>query len=100
MTMLDVMASRVVYAARVFERAVHDPGPWFIEYQGVRFPAMRVCEQDRVTFTADLPIQETGFITVGLHCGDELLSVRELTVEQVFEDGLAIDWAVELTTVA
>lgn len=100
MTMLDVMASRVVYAARVFERAVNDHGPWSIEYQGVRVPAMRHLEDHRVTFTADLPIQEMGLVTVGLYCNDELLSVRELTVDEVFEDGLAIDWAVELTAAA
>lgn len=99
-TMLDTIASRAVYAARLFERAVHDPGPWAIECRGVRFSAERIPGETEVRFSAELPFSETGTERIALYCRDELVSVREVVVSETFPEGLSVDWTVELVPVS
>jgi len=99
-TTLDIVASRAVYAARLFERAVNDDGPWYIEYAGVRFPAHKSFDQTRVLFTVKappLPFEEGA--VVALYCRDELLSVQQ-SQDIGFVGFIQIEWALELNPVA
>lgn len=57
MTTLDTLVARAVHAARLLERAVHDPGPWAMEYAGQVFPADRVIHADHVHIVATMPAQ-------------------------------------------
>lgn len=100
MTTLDIVASRAVYAARLFERAVHDDGPWYIEYSGVRFPAHKSFTQSKVLLTIGappLPFEEGA--VVSLYCRDELLSVQQAQ-DIGFVGFVQIEWALELNPAA
>jgi hypothetical protein len=99
MTTLDIVASRAVYAARLFERAVNDNGPWFIEVAGVRFPAHKSFNKTRVSFTISappLPISEGD--SVSLYCRDELVSSQKAQ-DIGFVGYLEVEWALETTSV-
>jgi hypothetical protein len=96
MTALDIVASRAVYAARLFERAVNHDGPWFIEVSGVRFKAHKSFDQTRVAFTVNappLPIEDGDMVS--LYCGDELVSSQKAQ-DIGFVGYLQIEWALEL----
>jgi hypothetical protein len=78
---LDVLASRVVYAARRFEMAVHDPGPWAMSWGDIVVPAKRMKTDSEIVFTANFPEDESvprpahgRFV---LLCGDAVVGVRE-----------------------
>jgi hypothetical protein len=100
MTTLDIVASRAVYAARLFERAVNDDGPWFIEVAGVKFPAHKSFDQTKVAFTVNAPPLPIGDgETVALYCRDELLSVQQAR-DIGFVGFIQVEWALELTPAA
>lgn len=98
MTTLDLVASRAVYAARLFERAVNDDGPWLIEVAGVKFPAHKSFDQSRVAFTVNappIPIEDGDMVS--LYCRDELVSAQQAQ-DIGFVGFLQIEWALELNT--
>lgn len=93
---LDTMASRAVYAARLFERAVNDPGPWFIEWGGLRLRAQRELDSDgAVRFTTVVPrVPARELDRLALFCRDDLVSVREAPTSVDAEGGFRIGWQV------
>lgn len=82
---LDEKAAHIVMRARQIERALHDPGPWFMCSgigPGYKVPARKVIGEDHVTFYAVLPlnstqtISPTSLIDLDLICGDDLVAVK------------------------
>lgn len=65
----DLAVSRAVTMTRALERALHDPGPWFIELDGYFAPASReICEEAlTVTFAAHFPRADDGAVPM-LRC--------------------------------
>lgn len=49
---LDHAVSRAVFLAHVLERAIHDPGPWFLDLSGWLAPADRDVTENGVVFSA------------------------------------------------
>lgn len=96
---IDALAARAVYAARLFERAVHDSGPWTMRYGAFEVPAERDVADDRVTFTAVFP--EHCYLVppedrATLLCRGEVVSVR--TVEFPGDQGFTLTWEIAART--
>lgn len=91
----DLAVSRAVTMAHALERALHDPGPWFIELDGYFAPASReICETNlTVTFTAHFLRADDGAVPM-LRCqGEEVralapVSASDRPFEYRFELGL------------
>lgn len=82
---LDALAAQLVLRARQVERALHDPGPWYMCSgigPGYKVPARKVIGDDHITFYAVLPLDEnqaippTSLIDLDLMCGDDLVAVK------------------------
>lgn len=86
---LDELAARGVARARLFERAVHDPGPWFVHWGGQVAPASREEDPDAgtVTLAAAFHLPCTG--PAALYCRDEPMSWSEIA-GQFPSDGFEI----------
>jgi hypothetical protein len=84
----DLAVSRAVTLAHALERALHDPGPWFIELDGYLASASReVCEDAlTVTFAAHFLRADAGAVPI-LRCrGDEVRALASVSPsEQAFE---------------
>lgn len=52
---LDLAVSSAIMRLHALERALHDTGPWMVEYAGTRIPAERFVLDDGVTFVAEFP---------------------------------------------
>jgi hypothetical protein len=85
---LDQKVAQALYRAHQIERALHDPGPWFIEvgpFPDQRVPARRVVGDDHVAFYAVVPLTEqeamtgTRAVAAELHCRDDLVACKLLT---------------------
>lgn len=94
---LDLAVSRAVAAASRMECAVHDTGPWQMEIQGVRVPAVRQVLRRTVIFTASFP--DVCFLSppelVALICRDEPVSVRALDIPH--EGSFPVEWEFTVT---
>lgn len=55
MNSLDLAVSSAIMRLHALERALHDTGPWMVEYAGGRVPAERFVLDDGVTFVAEFP---------------------------------------------
>lgn len=89
--LLDLLAAQRVTQARVFEQAVHDPGPWTIRIQDVEVGAVRVRCPTRVVFLAVFPPRSWGeqSQTAWLSCRGELKSSKIVTV---LDEEFATTW--------
>lgn len=98
--MLDFVAAQAVAHARLLERACHDSGPWEIEVQGMRVPALRVRTPRSVVFLATFP--EMCWLTPPdialLHCAGELIGVRPIVAPA--EGAHTVRWWVGIATQA
>jgi hypothetical protein len=76
---LDLRVAQAVMAAKLMERALHDPGPWHIEWDGVTAPATKVVSEDVVSFHATFggPLH-AGPAT--LYCRGEVQSYRAVVM--------------------
>lgn len=91
---LELAAARAVAQARLLERAVHDRGPWEIEVDGTRVPAVRVKTPSRVLFLAyfaDTPTDDVAW----LYCGGEMLSSLQIGVPE--SGSCTIEWSLWTT---
>lgn len=70
----DLAVSRAVTMAHALERALHDPGPWFIELDGYLAPAEREVREDalEVLFTAQFPRARDGALPMLRCLSDEI----------------------------
>lgn len=94
MSTLDFVAAHAVARARLLERAVHDPGPWQIEINGVREDAVRVRTPHRVLFLANfygIPDAETADVA-WLLCAGEMISSKDVRLSGVAP--YSIEWAI------
>src|SRR5256885_636880 len=96
MSTLDFIAAQAVARAKLLERAVHDAGPWEIEINGLRVPALRMTTVSRVIFLADFPEvcwvipPEAAF----LYCRGDLIASREIIAPA--EGAHQIEWTIGL----
>lgn len=93
---LDALTARAVHAAHVFERAVHDGGPWAVVLDGRQAAeAERVEGPASITFTASFPPAcrlTPGPVVAELCARGELVDVR--LVEVPDEGGFDLVWQV------
>jgi hypothetical protein len=54
---LDQAVAQAVHAARLLERALHDPGPWSFDYSGQVFEAERIVHASHIHIRGTLPSQ-------------------------------------------
>ncbi len=93
---LDFMAAKAVARAKMLERAVHDPGPWQIEVQGMRMPATKVRTPSRVLFLAYFP--DICWIdppeVAWLYCGGQLMGSQDIVAPA--EGAHTVQWSIGL----
>lgn len=97
MSGLDALASRAVYAARLFERVVNDVGPWTIRLHDDILPARRTLGESHVILSVTTPQPVRAGVEVRLYCADEMVSVRRL--DAPVAEGETIEWAFGLAPV-
>lgn len=85
---LDFQAARAVTRARLFERAVHDTGPWAVRIGDVTEFAVKVSTRRGVLFIAHFEPGVEGEVA-WLICRGEEVSSREITPAP---QGFALDW--------
>lgn len=90
---LDTAVSRAVHRARLLERALHDDGPWAIEYGGQSLPASKVYCASHIHLQAQIPTQcwivdPDGIAVLTLR--GEPQSVQQIGI--VGDGGHDIDW--------
>lgn len=97
MNSLDLAVSSAMMRLRALERALHDDGPWEMEYAGIRTLASRTVTDDRVQFSARFPSPWPKARSLTLLCADEPVLVKPFAVP--YDDGEFIaDWALRLHT--
>lgn len=77
----DTRASQAVYAARLFERALHDAGPWSITWGPHEVDASRLDTDTSVVFEAVFPeacYLERPAPHAVLRCRGEVMAVRAI----------------------
>jgi hypothetical protein len=83
----DLLVSQAVSHARLLERALHDPGPWWaVTYGGeteCRVPVSRtvLAAERRVVLTAYLARGCERISAVEIYCAGELVTARGITGE-------------------
>lgn len=103
---LDLAVSQAILRIRALERALHDPGPWFIVLHSDRGTlqvlANRQVNDDNVTFT--IPVlpgmsggREIPFMT--LRCDRDDVLTKNVNAS-IFDDPCELDWAIGLDSVA
>lgn len=79
---LDFAVAQATFRARQIERALHDPGPWEMEYGGIKAPAVRLTFDNRVTFLAHFPahcwLAPPEPAVLSLLCRGEVVNTRAL----------------------
>lgn len=55
MNTLELAVSGGLMRLHALERALHDDGPWAMDYAGMRVPAVRTVSDDHVLFSAQFP---------------------------------------------
>lgn len=61
---IELAVSRAITRIHALERALHEPGPWFIRTESLMVPADREVTADAVVFRVFLP--EAGFAELWL----------------------------------
>jgi hypothetical protein len=97
---LDIAVSSAIMRLHALERALHDDGPWEMEFMGVRVPANRFVFNDRVQFCALFRIPMThelrdGCDSIWLRCGGDAVISRPTPELPVGKDFI-LDWVMEL----
>jgi hypothetical protein len=74
---LDSVVARMVMRARLFERALHDPGPWTVHVDGVESRARKVVGDNHVTFFAIVRTDDASAVAE-LRCKEQTMAVKQL----------------------
>lgn len=91
---MDALAAQAVYAARLFERALHDDGPWTMTWGPYEAEATKEVTDAGVKFVATFP--ETCWLTrpddtnVILRCRGEVCAVR--VISDPGDAAFAVTW--------
>jgi hypothetical protein len=77
----DLAVSRAVTMAHALERALHDPGPWFIELDGYVAHAEREVREEalEVLFTAQFPRALDGAVPILRCLADEIRAMAPVS---------------------
>ena len=95
---IELGAAQALFAARMLEAAVHDPGPWSFRWGGIEVPAERTLTDEGVVFTGSFP--DVCWIerpTEGLEirCAGEVMGMRRVDeVEHPGDTGFVVTWSV------
>lgn len=94
-TPLDSTVAKVVFTARLLERAVHDPGPWTLSWGPHEVPAQRVLIEDGAIFIGEFPDVchlERFDAPLILSCAGEQVDVRPM--EWPGDCAFTVDWVI------
>jgi len=98
-TSLDIAVSSAIMRLHALERALHDDGPWEMEFAGVRVPANRFVFNDRVQFCALFQIPMTHVLrncdSIWLLCNGDAVISRPTPNLPAGKDFI-LDWVMEL----
>lgn len=92
---LDLGLARALRAAHVLERALAEPDGWSIDLDGLRIPAIRQVEDDRVVFQTCTPEIDFSAETATLYWHEDMQLVTPFTGGP----GQVFSWALILPTV-
>ena len=98
MGILDTAVAQAVARVRLLERALHDPGPWALEYAGQRFEAERTVCPTHVHLAAEIPeqcwlVEPDGFLY--LVVDGEVVAAQQ--IEHPGDGGHRVDWMLGLS---
>jgi hypothetical protein len=90
---LEALSAHAVYAARLFERALHEPSGWTITWGPFTEDAVRTLHEDGVTFEAEFP--PACYLTpphpnAELRHNGEVVAVR--AIDFVGDTAFAVTW--------
>ena len=86
---LDLLVSQALWRARNMERALHDPGPWFMRIEGRDYACLREVLPYSVVFRSTVDVAPGSI--VDLYCGEHLVSSR--VYEEVTYPGVwSLSW--------
>lgn len=95
---IELDAAQALFAARMLEAAVHDPGPWSFRWGGIEVPAERAITSEGVTFTGHFPdICWLRRPTDGLLilCNGTIMGIRRVDeTEHPGDTGFEVSWSV------
>lgn len=78
---LELEAAQALFAARMMVAALHDDGPWTMQWGPVTVPATREVTETGVVFTATFPDAcwlEPPSSGVLIRCRDEVMGMRRM----------------------
>jgi len=83
MSDFDGLVSQLVARARLLEKALHDPGPWFAvvraDWSGRHRVSRVICEEERrVSFTVYVDEPCSKITAVELYAGHSLVTARQV----------------------
>jgi hypothetical protein len=97
---LDIAVSSAIMRLHALERALHDDGPWEMEFAGVRVPANRFVFNDRVQFCALFRIPMTHELVdcdhFWLTCAGTVVATRPVPSTLPPGEDFIVDWVMEL----
>lgn len=94
---LELDAAQALFAARMLEAAVHDPGPWTFCWGGIEVPAEKTFTSAGVVFTGEFPDfcyltrPEGGLL---LRCQGTIMGIRRLDQDDPGDTGFTVNWSV------
>lgn len=92
----EVGLASAITMLHALEKGVHDSGPWTMDLDGVRLPAMRVVTEYGVSFVTEFPEMnfsgETSLLT--LFCGQDMVLVKNFTAPD--HGSFVVDWSLSL----
>lgn len=97
---LDARVAQAVFNARLLEDALHDNGPWTMQWGPHEVPAHRVVRDRGVIFTASFPDScylERPPTIVTLRLRGEDRAIKHIT--DPGDGRFLVDWAISLPTV-
>lgn len=87
---LDLQAARAMARARLFERAVHDPGPWTVRIGDRQFFAVKIRTPQRVIFIANFDLGADASVA-WLSCNG--IELSSMDIEPPGDGvGFALEW--------
>lgn len=97
---LELEAAQALFAARMAVAAVHDTGPWTIQWGDLVVPATRIATQQGVSFIAEFP--ELCWLTPPtdgaiLRCRDQVMAIRR--IDHPGDTGFLVRWELALAKV-
>lgn len=79
---LDLMVARAQAQLRLVEHALHNPGPWTMEYEGVSVPVSKFVREHAISFVAHFPplcpLSDEPDLRINLYCRGHLMTVIAL----------------------